>query len=68
MNRTQIAEIYDSFPESQQNMPKEQFIREVTATLDPNRMAAEADAIVQRRHMGRMQKTQIDRAMRGGPA
>lgn len=67
MNRTQIAQIYDEFPESQRDMPKEQFIRETMRALDPNRMAADADAIVQRRRMGGVNKTAIDRAMKGGP-
>ena len=67
MNRQQIAQIWDSFPEDKRDMPKERFIRETMNALDPNRMAAEADAIVQRRRMGRAQQTQIDRALGGGP-
>lgn len=65
MNRTQIAAIYDEFPESQRDMPKEQFIRETMKALDPNRMAADADAIVQQRRTGRNSMIAINRALRG---
>ena len=59
MNRTQIAQIYDSFPESQQDMPREEFIRRVADALDPNKMMQEADMIAR----GRIQKKQIDAAL-----
>lgn len=60
MNRIQIAAIYDSFTPEQQNMPREQFIREAIDALDPNKMIAEADRMAQ----GRMQQRQIDAALR----
>ena len=63
MNRTQIAAIYDSFPESQRDMPRAQFIRETLKALDPKRMTAEVDAIVQRRIQGRINRVEIDRAL-----
>lgn len=62
MNRTQITRIYDSFPPEEQDMPREQFIRRMIAATDPNKMATEANAIAQ----GRIQKTQIDAALRRG--
>ena len=60
MNRQQIAQLYDSFPEGQKDMPKEQFINRMIVATDPTRMARDADAIVQ----GRLQKGQIDAALR----
>lgn len=59
MNQQQIAAVYDSMTLEEQDMPREQFIREVTDVLDPKKMMAEADAIAR----GRIQKAQIDRAM-----
>lgn len=32
MNRQQIAQLYDSFPPGQQNMPKAEFIKRAMAT------------------------------------
>jgi len=63
MNRQQIAKIYDGFPESQRDMPREQFIRETMRVMDPNRMAAEVDAIVQGRITSRINRTAIDRVL-----
>lgn len=62
MNRQQIATLYDSFPEDQQDIPREQFIRETIKALDPDRMVRDANAIVQ----GRLQKARIDAALRRG--
>jgi len=62
MNRQQIAKIYDSFPPEEQDMPKTEFIRRMTAAMDPAKMATEANAIAQ----GRIQKAQIDAALRRG--
>lgn len=66
MNRQQIAQIYDEFPESQQDMPKEQFIKETLSALNPDRIAAEAHKIVRQRMTGRMNQAAIDRALRNG--
>lgn len=63
MNRQQIAKLYDEFPADQRDIPREQFIREVADALDPTKMAAEADAIVQRRRMGRTNQAAIDAAL-----
>lgn len=62
MNRTQIAKIYDEMPENQQNMPREQFIKQAMDALDPTKIAAEANAIAQ----GRIRKAQIDAALQRG--
>lgn len=59
MNRQQIAKIYDEFPEDQQNMPREMFIKQAMDALDPNKMMQEADAIAR----GRIQRAQIDAAL-----
>ena len=59
MNRTQIAEIYDTMSKSQQNMPREMFIQQVTDALDPNKMMQEADTIAR----GRIKRAQIDAAL-----
>lgn len=64
MNREQIAQIYDEFPEDKRDIPREQFIRKVANALDPNKMAAEADIIVQRRITGRMNKAAIDEVVK----
>jgi len=68
MNQQQIAALYDSFPQDQKDMPREQFIKKMSGLLDPNRMAWQVNAMVQRRRWGNRNKAEIDRAMRGGPA
>lgn len=60
MTPQQIAVIYDSFPEGQQDIPREQFIKRVIDAQDPNKMAADVDRIVR----GRVQKAVIDRAIK----
>jgi len=59
MNRQQIAKIYDSFPPEEQDMPRGEFIKRMTAAMDPAKMATDANAIAQ----GRIQKAHIDNAM-----
>lgn len=68
MNRTQIAALYDSFPEGQQDMPKEAFIKKMSGLLDPSRMARQVDSMIQRRRWGGKNKREIDRAIEGGLA
>lgn len=67
MNRTQIAQIYDSFPEDKQNMPREEFIRKALGCLNPEKNTKILDAMVQKKRWGMRNKRQIDRAMEGGP-
>lgn len=67
MNRTQIAQIYDKFPESQQNMPREQFIKEVTDALDPTtngEILAQMVHQKQQYRQGQIQRAQIDAAIK----
>lgn len=59
MNRQQIANIYDNMTPEQQNLPREYFIKQAMDALDPNKMAAEANAMAQ----GRIQRAQIDAAL-----
>ena len=70
MNRTQIAQIYDEFPESQRDMPREQFIRKALGIVDPvecGEILAQMVHGKQQYRRGQAQKAQIDRAMEGGP-
>lgn len=59
MNKNQIAKIYDSLPEDQQDMPRSEFIRQAMDALNPSKMAAEANAIAE----GRIRQRQIDEAL-----
>lgn len=63
MNKNQIAALYDSFPESQRDMPKEQFIKKVANALNPNHIATDVEVIVQQRRTGRINQAMIDRAL-----
>ena len=67
MNRQQIATLYDSFPEGQRDMPKAQFIREALACQDPTangKILAHMVKGKQRARQGRIQKAQIDAAVK----
>ena len=67
MNRIQIGQLYDSFPESQRDMPREQFVKKMAGLMDPGRMARTVDSMVQRKRWAGRNKAEIDRAMKGGP-
>ena len=70
MNRTQIIQLYDSFPEGQKDMPREQFIRKALSIVDPvecGEILAQMVHGQQQHRRGQIQKAQIDRAMEGGP-
>ncbi len=62
MNRQQIAKIYDSFPLEEQDISRSEFIKRMTAAIDPNMIATDANAIAQ----GRIQKAVIDSAITRG--
>ncbi len=68
MNHQLISDLYDSFPESQRDMPKEQFVKKMTGLMDPGRMVRTVDSMVQRKRWAGRNKAEIDRAMEGGPA
>ena len=67
MNSQQIGQLYDSFPEDQRDMTKEQFVKKMAGLMDPNRMARTVDSMVQRKRWAGRNKAEIDRAMEGGP-
>jgi len=62
MNRTQIAALYDSMTPEEQDMPREQFIRQTMDALDPAKMMQEVNTIAG----GRIQRRQIDEALGRG--
>lgn len=67
MNLTQIGQLYDSFPESQQDMPKSEFIKKTMSTLDPTANTKILDHMVQQKRQvtrGRIEQAQIDAALR----
>jgi len=63
VNRQQIAAIYDAFPESGKDLPREEFIRRATNALDPVKLTRDVNAEVQRRRTGRANKAAIDRVI-----
>jgi len=67
MNQAQIAAVYDSMTPEQQNMPREQFIRQAMDVMDLKSNTKILDHMVQRKRQvtqGRIQKAQIDTALR----
>jgi len=67
MNRTQLSSLYDSFPEGQRDMPKEEFMKKAMGCIDPTKNAKILDAMIQKKHWGNRNKAQIDQVMKGGP-
>lgn len=63
MNQTQIGKIYDSFPESQQNIPKAEFIKRAMNTMNPVRCKKILNIMVEKKHQGRIQQAVIDSAI-----
>ena len=69
MNRQQIAQIYDEFPEGQQDMPKEQFIRKALDAQNPTKNRKILSAMIDRKcqiKTGEMEQARIDSALRRG--
>ena len=69
MNRQQIADIYDSMTPEEQNMPREEFIKQTMQALGPKANKQTLDAMVERKHqqrMGEMQRARIDAALERG--
>jgi hypothetical protein len=67
MNQTQIAAVYDSMTPEQQNMPREQFIRQAMDTLDPTVNTKILDHMVQQKRQvtqGRIEQARIDAVLR----
>ena len=66
MTPQQVATIYDSLPEDQQDMPREQFIKRAMSAIDPAKNKRILDAMVERKHqqrIGEMQRARIDAAL-----
>ena len=66
MNRQQIGQIYDSFPESQCNMPRAEFIKRAMNTMNPVRCKKILNIMVEKKHQGRIQQAVIDSAITRG--
>lgn len=67
MNRQQIAAIYDSFPENQRDIPKEQFIRKAMDAQNPTKNRKILSAMINRKcqiKTGEMEQARIDSALR----
>lgn len=67
MNRQQIAALYDSFTPEEQDMPREQFIRQTMDAMNPAVNKEILDHMVQQKHqqrVGEAQQAQIDAALR----
>lgn len=67
MNRQQLAAVYDGFPESQRNMPREQFIRKAMDAQDPIKNRKILSAMIDRKcqiKAGQMEQARIDSALR----
>ena len=67
MNPQQIGQIYDSFSDSEKDLPREQFIRQAMDTLDPTANTKILDHMVQRKRQvtqGRIEQARIDAVLR----
>lgn len=67
MNYQQIGQLYDSFPESQQDMPREVFIKNIMSTLDPAKNQKILDAMVDRKRQvthGQIEQARIDAVLK----
>lgn len=67
MNRTQLATIYDEFPESQRDMPREQFIRKAMNAYNPAKNRKILSAMIDRKcqiKAGQIEQARIDAALR----
>jgi len=66
MTHQQVAAIYDSLTEDQQDLPRDQFIKRAMSAIDPAKNKRILDAMVERKHqkrVGKMQKAVIDNAI-----
>lgn len=67
MTPQQIAAVYDSMTPEEQDMPREQFIRQAMDTLDPAANTKILDHMVQQKRQvtqGRLEQARIDAALR----
>lgn len=69
MNRTQIAQIYDEFPESQRDMPRETFIKKALDAYNPTKNQKILSAMIDRKcqiKTGQTEQARIDATLRQG--
>lgn len=67
MTPQQIAAVYDSMTPEEQNMPREQFIRQAMDAMDPKANKKILDHMVQRKRQatqGRLEQARIDAVLR----
>ena len=67
MNQTQIAAVYDNMTPEQQDIPREQFIRQAMGVLSPSANKQILDHMVQRKRQatqGRIEQARIDAVLR----
>ena len=60
MNRQEAGAIYDQFSPDKQNMPKEQFIKEMRLLTDPKSMQRDLADIQERKEIERINRGIID--------
>lgn len=66
MNRQEISSIYDQFPPDKQNMPREQFIKEMRLLTDPKSMQRDLADIQAKREQEQVNRGIIDNSLRKG--
>ncbi len=66
MNRQEIEAIYDQFLPDKQNMPKEQFIKEMRLLTDPKSMQRDLVEIQAKREQEQVNRSIIDNSLRKG--
>ena len=67
MTPQQIAAVYDSMTPEEQNMPREQFIRQAIDAIDPAANEKILDHMVQQKRQvtrGRLEQARIDAVLR----
>ena len=63
MNRQDAGAIYDQFTPDKQNMPKEQFIKEMRLLTDPKSMQRDLAEIQRRKEIEHTHREAIDRGL-----
>ncbi|KKN53869.1 hypothetical protein LCGC14_0598280 [marine sediment metagenome] len=66
MNYQQISEIYDSFPENQQNIPKAEFVKRALATQSVTKGREILNVMLDDKKRERVQRAVIDSAITRG--
>lgn len=69
MNRAQLSHLYDSYPESQRDMPKAEFVKKAMDCQNPAKNKAILSSMIERKcqiRRGQMEKAVIDSAITRG--